>query len=316
MFGSDPEFMLEKNGRFFSAIPIVPGTKVKRYPLGRHHCYYDNVMAECAVAPATSPEGFVENFRDCLKRYAEQVQPYTLVPQASADFPAEELTSPESQEIGCDPEYCAYALQVAEAPQEQFKSGTLRTAGGHIHLGTHIAVEGYEGSTFNLLAIVRLCDLFLGTTSIFLDKDPTTQRRKQLYGRAGRFRQPPHGVEYRSLGNYWLTSPKLVILTLEICAFVVDFVESHRWEELWRIDYEKLNADESWDDPNFHPSQCHHCIGYDAAGLREAIDTMDQKKGADFLQLLHKYLPSGICKRIAALSEQGPYDFYKEWGLK
>lgn len=323
-FGSDPEFMLRRDGQFFSAIPIVPGTKTKRFSIGRHHIYYDNVMAECAVAPSDTSEEFVENIRDCLKRYADQVKPFELVPQASADFPKNELKSPESQEIGCDPEYDAYGMCVAEAPQDQFKSGTLRTAGGHIHLGTSLARAGEnDGATYNLLAIVRLCDLFVGTASIFLDKDPTTGRRKQLYGKAGRFRQPEHGVEYRSLGNFWLTSPKLVLLILDICEFIVHFVGEGKHENgqfpLWRVDYAALNDDNSWNKDGWHPSQAHRCVGYDVTALRDAIDTMNKKTGMQFLifacEILDREGRSDLHERITSLMDCGPYDLYKEWNL-
>lgn len=310
-FGSDPEFMLQRDGRFYSAIGLVPGTKYKRHDIGRHQAYYDNVMAECAVAPAAQKEEFIANIRDCLQRYAQLVAPFKLVPQASAEYPTDELKSKESQEIGCDPEFCAYDLAVAKPPQDEFRNGTLRTAGGHIHLGTPIGRE-----TFGLLAIVRMLDLFLGTTSIYLDKDQTTAARKALYGKAGRFRQPEWGVEYRSLSNFWIASPKLVSLVFDICTFVVQFVKDGGYDKMWEIDMAKLNDDNSWGDPNFHPKQCHHCKGYDADALRSAIDTMNQEQGKAFLAFIRGYLPDPIFREITTLAQCGPYDFYKEWGLK
>lgn len=310
-FGSDPEFMLEKDGRFFSAIPLVPGTKHKRHEMGHHFAYWDNVMAECAVEPAESKAEFVSHLRDCLQRYAALMKPYRLVARASADFPAEELACPDAQAIGCDPEYCAYELQQAVPPEDDFKKNTLRTAGGHIHLGTPVGKN-----PFGCIAIIRMMDLFAGTASIFLDKDKTTKRRKELYGKAGRFRQPDWGVEYRSLSNFWLTSPTLVGLILDIAAFAVEFVEEKKYEQLWTIDFDRLNDDRAWNTPGFHPSQCHHCTGYDIKELRHAIDTMDKRQGKKFLEYIYQFLPRKLFDKILELSECGPYDLYQEWKLK
>ena len=311
-FGSDPEFMLQKGGRFFSAIPLIPGNKHQRHAIGKHHAYYDNVMAECAVYPADNKKQFIINLRDCLQRFASLVKPYKLIAQASANYPAEELRSDESQQIGCDPEFCAYSMTIATAPEEEFRSGTLRTAGGHIHLGTPVAAENAYGCLF----VIRMLDLFLGTASIFLDKDKTTKRRKELYGKAGRFRQPKWGAEYRSLSNFWLTSPKLTKLVLDLCDFTVDFVGEKQHEKLWTVDYDRLNDEKTWEDPNFNVSQCHHCVGYNVDDLRAAIDNANKRKGAEFLEFIYKFLPSKLHKRIIEMSACGPYDMYEEWGIK
>lgn len=310
-FGTDPEFMLFKDGQFFSAIPIMPGTKHKRHRVGEHYYYYDNVMAECAVQPAKTTAEFITNLRTCLQQFAKLVKPYQLVAQASQNYPAKELASEEAQQIGCDPEYCAYALTIAAPPEEEFRLGTLRTAGGHIHLGTPIGQQN-----FGCLAIIRMLDLFLGTASIFLDKDKTTKKRKDLYGKAGRFRQPEWGTEYRSLSNFWLTSPKLVALVLDICAFAVRFVGEKKYETLWTIDFDRLNDDNAWNEEGFHPSKCHICHGYDVAALRDAIDTMNKRRGKQFLEFIYKLMPRPLYDRILELAVDGPYNLYEEWKLK
>lgn len=308
--GSDPEFMLARGGQFFSATAIVPGTKYERHAIGAHHAYYDNVMAECAVAPATSRDQFIENLRDCLKRFSSLVRPYHLVARASADYPASELQSPEALEIGCDPEFCAYELQIAEPPKQEFQFGTLRTAGGHIHIGSSVAQE-----LFGRLHCVHMCDLFLGTASIFLDKDPTTQKRKGLYGKAGRFREPEWGVEYRSLSNFWLTSPKLVGLVFDMSQFVVDFVEAGKHKKLFFVDQDLWNDPEARDREGFSLSETLKFIGYDSKELRDAIDNMNAAKGKKFMELIRPMLPKHIRDQIDALISAKPFDLYAEWGL-
>ena len=64
-------------------------------------------------------------------------------------------------------------------------------------------------------------DLFLGCPSIILDKD---NKRRELYGKAGAYRNKPYGVEYRTLSNFWLTSSKLMQWVYKRTAFALNWV--------------------------------------------------------------------------------------------
>lgn len=295
-FGSDPEFMLkDRKGRLVSAIGVIKGTKLERFPLGKHEVYYDNVLAECAIAPSPDKEGVIENFRDCFKRLDELISPLELCVQASGEYPSKECKHQAAQEFGCDPEMCAYDLIVAEAPD--VPKGGFRSAGGHVHIG-------YEGGKntddlekdleigWNKIFIVRLMDLFIGIPSLFIDKDPTSPARRQLYGKAGSHRvKEEYGVEYRPLGNFWISSPNLVNLIYDISKFCTkSIVQDKRYEEI-----EKL---------------------YKLDDVREAIDENNLEKGKKLMQIVLKELPKNI--KDAVLQEEDrkkPYNFYAEWGL-
>ena len=196
-FGSDPEFILKSNADIQSAIEIVPGSKENRYEKDGHAFYYDNVLAECSIKPAYSREETIENFRECFQLYSELVEPCKLWCKASARFPSEELKHPEALEMGCKREACAYELDWIEPDETFFHRSNLRTAGGHIHLGHEILKDQLVR-----IRTVRMMDLFLGIPSIFIDKDSASKDRKKIYGQAGRFREPSHGLEYRTLSNF------------------------------------------------------------------------------------------------------------------
>ena len=108
-FGSDPEFMLVRDGQYKSAIGIVQGDPENRVCLQGHQFYFDNVMAECAIKPARSKKKLLENIRECLQLYAKMVQPYRLCVQASQTYPEAELRHPMARIAGCQPDFCAYA---------------------------------------------------------------------------------------------------------------------------------------------------------------------------------------------------------------
>lgn len=310
-FGSDPEFMLFKDGKYFSAIGVVPGDKYERHKIGKHQFYYDNVMAECAIAPSKDRESVLQNFRDCFQKFAKLVKPHKLIVRASQNYPASELEDPKAKEIGCDPEYCAYDLCVVEPPKGDFISNNLRTAGGHIHLGCKFLQQ----DELSIYFTIRMLDLFLGLPSVCIDKDRTSAARRKLYGKAGRFRTPEHGAEYRSLGNFWLASPKLVALVYDVCDFCLDFVKRKKHLDYWKVDVDRLNDDKAWAEVGFTPSSCHHCNGYDLTTMRTAIDTANKAMARKLMKFTEQLMPAALFGRLRAAEGYSKFDLYKEWNL-
>jgi hypothetical protein len=308
-FGSDPEFMLESNGKIISAIGIVKGTKERRKIVGDYAFYYDNVLAEGCVPPASSRDEAVDNIGGFLQAFADLVRPCKLLAQASHTYAPDQVRDEAALVIGCSRESCVYSLEEIQPDESMFLKTNLRSAGGHIHLGSKLLKKGY-----NTLHSVRLLDLFLGIPVLYLDNDPTSKKRKELYGKAGRFRQPTYGVEYRSISNFWLSSPKLVELIYDLCGFVLDFIEQGEHNKLWKIDEEKLGSAEAWADPDFHPSQCHLCTGYDLKALRKCLDKGDRIAAAPFMEFITPYLGTDLVRRIEEESKR-KYDLYKEWSI-
>lgn len=310
-FGTDPEFVLvDKNNKACSAIPILKGDKNSRKKSGNCYFYYDNVLGECSLPPASSKKEAVENIGDCLKRFAKLVRPYKIAPIASYVFDKSELLHEDAFKINCEKEICAYAIDIANVDEKVFEKTDLRSAGGHIHLGNEMILQGY-----NSIMLIKMLDLFLGIPSIFVDHDPSSKTRKKLYGNAGRYRCTPYGVEYRSMGNFWLSSPKYVELIYDICDFSLDFVLSGKVNDLWTVDEKRLYSREAWSDVNFHPSQCHTCTAYDVDLLRKTINNMDVKSGKKFLSYANDFYPTKIKNQIEELSVVKSYDLYEEWKI-
>jgi hypothetical protein len=67
--------------------------------------------------------------------------------------------------------------------------------------------------------LVVLMDIFLGNTAVLMDRDPRNAERRKFYGRAGEHRLPGHGIEYRTLSNFWLRAWPLMSGVLGISRF-------------------------------------------------------------------------------------------------
>lgn len=313
-FGSDPEFILcDSEGRPKSAIDVIGKGKEKKLRIGDNFFFYDNVLAECTVAPAQSATQAVENVGVSLGTLSRLVSPYRITTIPVADFEESEMLHEDARKSGCSPEFCAYGLRSVSTAKigRMFKHSNVRTAGGHIHLGTDLG-RSHE----DCVMFIRMLDLFLGVSGIVVDSHPCSSKRRKMYGAPGRYRRPSHGLEYRTPGNFWLSSPRLVELMFDICAEVRSFVESKLHELFWDVDYQRLNSDEFWNSCG-DPAECHRCHGYDVAllkrmfrlGRNEAL-----REGSDIVSLVCRYLSAGVKRRIAKFSRER-FDIYQEWGL-
>jgi len=296
--GSDPEFiLLDENNNFKSAIGIIKGTRNKRLKINGIEFYYDNVLAECTVKPAKCKEEFLHNIKNSINIYKELIKPFKLSSVSSAYFSNEELVHPDARKSGCSAEYCAYSLDVISPKKidKIFKKSKLRTAGGHVHLGTEL---GQKHET--CIMLVRMLDLFLGFTSLFLDNSKESLERRKIYGSCGRYRQPKYGAEYRTLGNFWVFDPKLAGLVFDICEFVIKFTQEKRYENFWKIDNEKLNSDDFWNSGG-DPASCHICYGYDILKFKKMffMDRVDlEKECGDIKNIIDENLPKNIKNQI------------------
>jgi|GEM_PF-3449712 len=313
-FGSDPEFILsDEKGKFRSAIGIVKASKEKRLGVGGSHFFYDNVLAECTVEPSFSRDQAVENAKRSLKTYAEIVRPFRITCLASAEFDESEMKHKDARKAGCEVEMCAYSL--SEVPsgkiKKLFRKSNFRTAGGHVHLGTDMG-----GSHEQSVMLVRMLDLFLGVSSLLVDRDAPSVHRRKIYGLPGRYRQPVHGVEYRTMGNFWFSSPSLVELVYDICEYVMKAMKERIYENFWTVDRERLESDDFWN-AGGDPAKCHRCHGYDVSLMKRMFDLEFKdmvSQAGDIINLVLSLLPDKIKRRLSDLGGRS-FDLYEEWGL-
>lgn len=211
LLGSDPEVMIidARTRKLVSAIPVIPGDKKNPHKVPGGAIQHDNVNLEFGIDPAANVDDWVERHRvvmsfcvDFLKKRNMEI-----VVRASDLFPDDQLDCIEAKTFGCDPDFDPYDMDINVVPKDA-ANGNLRSCGGHVHIGSNLINDTIDKQA----NASKVMDIFLGIPSILLDRDPTSPRRRNLYGKAGAHRPKPYGIEYRALGNFWVGQPKLTRL--------------------------------------------------------------------------------------------------------
>lgn len=192
--GADPEYFGRNDKREVSVIGKVGGTKEEPLATTNGWVQEDNVAAEINIYPANNADEFVAHIKHATEDLAKILSKSKLLisDKCFAVFKKHELKHPNALRSGCDPDFNAWQRgKMNEAPNY---SGLMsRSCGGHIHVGFQ-----FENS-LQMMEFVRLLDLYLALPAVMVED----ARRKELYGKAGCFRQKTYGVEYRTLSNFW-----------------------------------------------------------------------------------------------------------------
>lgn len=194
LIGHDAEFIVRDNetSQPVSMVEVVQET------MRTCTVYPDNVLLELNTDPVPLsyfPSLIKENLLD-LNCFLEDMGCYTNIGEAEALYPQDELCSKQAHQIGCIPFENAYLLGVPLTPKPY--GDNWRFAGGHIHLS-------YDKNVIPSHILVRMLD------DKFKGKDNKTPRRDEFYGQLGSYREKSYGIEYRSLSNFWMNNPEMIV---------------------------------------------------------------------------------------------------------
>lgn len=301
--GSDPELFLRDKAtkRLMSAVPIIPEGKGEGRPLdstGENCVIHDNVLIEFNTLPATESSEFVSTIRGVMSSIQGIVAEsgLELHLQASAEFPEEQLCA-ESRIFGCDPDFGVYPEVDINSIDPDAAERPFRSAGGHLHIGKHkdspelnemLDLDDASGK----VRIVKALDIFIGITSIFLEKDVTAGARRDLYGKAGAHRPKPYGLEYRACSPWWLATPKHteLVYALTHAALAVCLDEE---------DLEDLSDDIGGEDV-----------------IQDIInESQTEKAFAVFERFMMPILDESTVALILELHNEEEVDFLSSWGI-
>jgi len=225
-FGADPEFFFTRNGKIIPSSEVIPEegivtTKANSDYLKRQDLspmfVRDGVQAEYHPAAATCRGNAIDAVKVAfviLKGWIPD--DVRLSFETTVEIPEEDFAAlpAECRRLGCQPSLSIYGDNGLGVDPETYR---FRSAGGHIHLGGLGSASGRPKEE-----LIGLLDIIVGNTSVLLDRDPLVAFRRQVYGRAGEWRDKPYGVEYRTLTNFWLRSPELMGLIYGLCRICTD----------------------------------------------------------------------------------------------
>lgn len=230
-FGCDPEFFFEKKGEVVGSekvIDIKKGLKVGN----SSKIIVDGVQAELNPAPshcrALLANEISKSFRDLYTTISKD-KDLSVSIAPSVKITKEELSSlnEKSQTFGCAPSKNTSKVKSAATIRDP-KKYMYRSAGGHIHIGKDCHYYGTSKNVQSIMnepeRLVAILDIIVGNTCVLLDRDPSNIERRKVYGRAGEYRTPPHGLEYRTLSNFWLRSYPLMSLVMNLTRFAVSIL--------------------------------------------------------------------------------------------
>lgn len=231
--GCDPEIFLQnKEGKFKSVIGLIGGDKWHPRKLTEegHAVLEDNVAVEFNIPPCSSMADFRKEIQRTLGMVRNILPSDLLFNESSAvSFPDDELACDEAWVFGCEPDLNAWTME--ENPKPNAPDKNLRSAGGHIHVGSDIAIN-------DPIAVIRAMDLFLGVPSTQLDVNGGPRRK--LYGGPGAFRFKDYGVEYRTLSNFWIFRDSLMDWAYQGTQRALEFVRDGKKIE---VGHEQLIQD-------------------------------------------------------------------------
>lgn len=147
--------------------------------------------------------------------------------------------SKEHAQFRCSTSSNVYG-DVGESPDP--REYLWRFAGGHVHIGC------YKKPLPVMEEIVRGLDGVLGLAAVSMAAGYDSPERRRMYGRAGEYRLPSHGLEYRVLSNFWLCDPLIYHLTFELARLATAFAEQGLFRHVWQGEEQEIRDIINWCD--------------------------------------------------------------------
>lgn len=239
--GCDPEFFFANaEGQTIGAEKIVPktGLRSSEYNLAKPLVVLDGVQAEFNPPPGTCRQSMGSYISSSFQAVKSAIAKNPGI--GTADFSSVvrlsqgelDSLSAAAKVFGCAPSKNVDGTPAAKLGKVDPATYKIRAAGGHIHLGT----KSYKFDEKDHAQLVNLLDLILASPMVMVDRDPLQRIRRETYGQAGEYREPAHGLEYRTLSNFWLRSYQMMSGVFSIARLAASLVY-----------YEKMGINGPWE---------------------------------------------------------------------
>ncbi len=208
---------------------LIGGTKHKPIPIPSledgFYMQEDGCALEFNIPACGGTRDFTRSVYTAMRALFKHLHTkgFTILQTPVAAFSQEDLEKyPQANILGCSPDYNAYTLE-RRFPPDISELGTLRFAGGHLHM----SFENPQQMPLEL--IVRILDIYLGLPLLNLDKQGL---RRKFYGLAGLYRPTKYpdgstGLEYRVLSNFWIFNSNIQAWMINTLWRVLTCVETN-----------------------------------------------------------------------------------------
>lgn len=219
--GTDPEFFIEVEGKVIPAFHFLNGKDHPHYSpenresnyKGKQAIYYDGYQAEFTVKAGDCLAYMLDSFQYTLKSLSDLAKAYNPKAKISSktviEVSLEELAQGKDEHVqfGCMPSKNVYGLKGLGI---NGRDAIYRPAGGHMHFGINNLKES------EIPNIVKALDAIVGVAATSCFEGHESPRRRELYGQAGEYRTPKHGLEYRVLTNTVFNHPAIAHLFFDL----------------------------------------------------------------------------------------------------
>jgi len=198
--GADPEFAISRDGKMLPSFMFIDGTKENpEHITDGFAILKDNLLVEGNIPPCQTKEEFVTTMKRLKAMIAERIGNCVLVHEDVVEYSDDYIFSEDGQMFGCSSYVNVYLMESLPSPDLY---GNSRQIGSHIHIG-YTMIENTSGLTKDQvnIAIGRAMDFFVGIPS---DDIHYSEERRSAYGKLGSIRMTTYGLEYRSLGGYFM----------------------------------------------------------------------------------------------------------------
>ena len=244
--GCDPEFFFQKQGKIIGSEKIIDKSKgLIVGPAVRKNGVYgstgvmaaqskfivDGVQAEINPKPDTCRARLGNEISACFRMLYQKIQEDK---ELSVNFaPLVKITKKElmsldasSRIFGCSPSKNPDKNSRNIVSLKDPAKYKYRSAGGHIHLGYSTYDNNVKSVMKEPERLIAIMDILVGNTCVLIDRDPGNKERRKVYGRAGEYRTPSYGIEYRTLSNFWLRAYPLMSFVMNLSRLSVSIMAS------------------------------------------------------------------------------------------
>ena len=244
--GSDPEFALRKGNINVPSYQYFIGTKHHPEDKGNGFAILkDNLLVEGNIPPSKNFEEFYRNmlFLQNLINSVVNVDNTYIYYQDLVKYNKRFIVTEDGQEFGCSSYNDAWSRKTKASPD--LGKSLFRPVGAHIHVGYKMLRDDIDPMQMNEW-LARAFDYFV---SLPADTIHFTKERRNNYGAYGSYRDTSYGVEFRTLGGYFLQRQFLewiynqVQKTVEFCKSIENCEKLHSLTEASYDNYEFLGID-------------------------------------------------------------------------